>query len=82
MVATGENEVSDKPLVPVDDEVTTKLLRLFVSPDKLRRRMTTQITSDRLRWVREPIDIDRSRRPYSHHDRDEATITHNTLIGM
>jgi hypothetical protein len=37
MIATGKNKVSDKPLVPINDEVSTKFFWLFMSPNKIGR---------------------------------------------
>lgn len=52
MVAAGKNKVSDKSLIPIDDEISTKFFRLFMSPNKLGRRETTQVASNRLERVR------------------------------
>ena len=45
MVSAGKDEVANQPLVSVDDEVSAKFFRFFVSSHELCRRQITKITS-------------------------------------
>ena len=48
MIPAGEDKVSNKTLISVDDEVSAEFFGFFVVSDKFCRRHGSKITTDRL----------------------------------